>query len=213
MSTGKGFVGNNTFAYCNNNPVCCADSTGELTRGRIHNLVLDRIVSIQPYLKRIETCIYYNGVDSSGKWGFCDLYNPATGEVWELKRGSTATSCQKSNAIAQLDKYLSGRLKYYKQVPLTAGTTRIINGKFTVSDNNGTYYIWYSDGGDGIIFYDYVYLPKIQNKAAVSALGALGLLAEAGTIIGLGLMYSAADAACCGGIDEKTDVICWDAAA
>ena len=84
---------------------------------------------------------------------------------------------------------------------------------FTESDSKGTYYIWYCDAEDGIIYYDYVYLPKKQNKAAMSALGALGLLAEAGTIVGLGLMYAAADAACGGGIDEKANVICWDAAA
>lgn len=176
--------------------------------------MLDRIVSIQPYLKRHETCVYYNGVDAKGKWGFCDLYNPKTGEVWELKRGSTSSSCLKDNAKGQLSKYLSGRLKYAKSVTLTAGSTTILSGKFTYPDEKGTYYIWYSDDGDGIIYYDYVFIPKPQNKATGQAVGAMGLLVTVGAVVVLGFMYYAADSACSGGgVDEKNEVYCWDDAA
>ena len=44
VSTGQGVLGNNMFAYCNNNPVNFWDPTGELTQGQIHDLVLEEIV-------------------------------------------------------------------------------------------------------------------------------------------------------------------------
>lgn len=43
VSTGQGFVGNNMFAYCGNNPVKRVDSTGELFFGAIVSGVLGAI--------------------------------------------------------------------------------------------------------------------------------------------------------------------------
>lgn len=44
--------------------------------------------------------IIEGGKDRSGKWGYCDLYNSKTGEVWELKKNSTSPSCTTANASA-----------------------------------------------------------------------------------------------------------------
>ena len=182
VSTGQGILGNNMFAYCLNNPVCYVDPNGNLTKGQIHNEVLGEICFYNPELRMTKTCVYYNPV-SNKKWGFCDLFNPNTGEVWELKRYSTAPSCQKQAALNQLGGYTAGCLKHYREVPLTAGTTKIASGVFTRSDKKGSYVIWYWDGGDGILFYDYIFMPRESQIS--SALAIAGLSAGLGVIIGL----------------------------
>ena len=134
------------------------------------------------------TCIYINKKDATNGWKFCDLYNKETGEVWELKRYSKASSCQRSAAINQLDGYLCGCLKHNKRQTLTAGKTQIPGGFFTHNDNGGVYFIWYWDDGDGILFYDYVFYKDRNNSNTKWAL--LGLSAEIATIIGLGFCYN-----------------------
>ena len=173
VSTGQGLLGNNMFAYCLNNPVNGVDPTGNLTKRQIHDEVLVRICFWSGgELKMYNTTIYYNGIDHKGKWGFCDLYNPNTGEVWELKRFSRAASCSKAAAGVQLSRYVGGRLKENTEIPLTEGHTTIYPGFFTHYDPsaNLTYYVWYWDGGGGILFYDYITTKTIQPNYAVQYL-------------------------------------------
>lgn len=60
-----------------------------------------------------QTCIYYNGENIWGGFGYCDLFNTVTGEAWELKKESQSRSCKTSNALAQLTRYTTGKLKHY----------------------------------------------------------------------------------------------------
>lgn len=121
-----------------------------------------------------KTCIYRNKKNAFGGWGFCDLYDYDTGEVWELKR----VTCSKENAKAQLKGYLNGALKHYPDLPLVQGGRIIPDGEirsFTHKDSTGTYYITYWDSGDGILMYDYVY-KKSTAQTIMDATAVAGLV-------------------------------------
>ena len=126
VSTGQGLLGNNMFAYCLNNPVVGHDPTGELTDAQIHDSVLAAIIlnyMIEGYygLSMVDTMIYYNGKNIWNGWGFCDLYDTQTGEVWELKKDSSSYSCTTKQAKKQLGKYVNGRLADDPDLALSRG--------------------------------------------------------------------------------------------
>ena len=159
-STGQGLVGNNMFAYCNNNPVNHYDSNGKLPQAVedaiVHRKVLKAICGQDDNLRRTQTCIYYNGVNFLGGWGFCDLYNISTGEVWELKKNSSSYSCTTAAATAQLSNYVSGSLKHHPDLELfTPYKTQILDGKTTLMMNGYVYDVTYWNEGNGILRYDY----------------------------------------------------------
>ena len=131
-----------------------------------------------------KTCVYKNKKNASGGWGFCDLYDYETGEVWELKR----VTCNKEKAKRQLKGYLNGALKHYPDLALVQGGRIIPEGEvrsFTYVDNSGTYCISYWDSGDGILMYDYVY-EKSDSKKFMDASAAV-----CATICAVGLCVSA----------------------
>ncbi len=130
------------FAYCLNNPVNSADPAGTLTSRQIHDFALQGFAMQGDTLSTNKTCIYYNGIDWTGGFGFCDLYDTATGEVWELKRNSLAATCSSAYAINQLNKYVSGKLKHNMGLSLRIGDSqRFKSGSLDVTDWNGTYHI------------------------------------------------------------------------
>ena len=169
------------FAYCGNNPVNFEDPTGELTQGQIHNLVLEEIIKEKKKegrktLSCHRTCIYYNCVDFWGGWGFCDLYDVASGEVWELKKESSSYTCSTEYATRQLKNYVSGRLKNMPNLKLKSGG-RLLTGKssFTYTDSSGTYNILYWEQGNGILRYAYIKTKRPSPDSAQLLLGfALG---------------------------------------
>ena len=180
-----GLLSTNMFAYCENNPVIYADYSGKsmgkpdipqyglFTDGYVHRKVLQYICGKEAYsgsLQYQNTCIYYNGVDRSDGWGFCDLINIDTGEIWELKKDSTSWSCTTEQAQLQLSKYLSGRLRrdpllelkkpYVTQIAPTAQKITFINGVFK-------YNVKYWDEGGGILRYSYTREMTDGAKAAL----------------------------------------------
>ena len=173
------------FAYCGNNPVSFYDETGYAVtpiRDKIvHDYVLGIICSQNSDLSYKETCIYYNKLDWTGGWGFCDLYNKETGEVWELKKNSNLGSCSTSRARRQLNKYINGRLKNNLNLPLTLpNETSIGEGRMSFSFDQGIYdyygTYWYE--GEGIIRYEYSCEVKEECRVAVGvATVAIALIA------------------------------------
>ena len=148
------------FAYCNNTPVSFKDSTGTIPQAvedaMVHNRVLNEICKQNSALCRKKTCIYYNGSDFTGGWGFCDLYNADTGEVWELKKKSDSPSCTTQAARNQLDKYLCGRLKNAPDMKLHKPyCTIIVGGHFSFTKNGYVYDVTYWNEGEGILRYNY----------------------------------------------------------
>ena len=130
--------------------------------------------------------------DSKGahSYGFCDIYCLRTGEIWEVKRFGGGYSCSVNAASKQLERYVSGELVHHPGVKLDIGgkQTAIAPDEFYVSDNDGSgyYSIAYWDNGNGIIYYDYYYIPSAEE-----VLGTAIVAIVAGVFV-----YAAM---CCGG--------------
>ena len=193
-STGQGIVGYNSFIYCNNNPVNYTDEDGDFPQAvldkMVHDRVLGHIVTMNPNLTFHETCVYYNGEDWKGGWGFCDLYNKKTGEVWELKKNSKNRSCTAIRAKAQLNRYISGRLKHNKDLPLKLPEETIIAaGSFTFTAFGYEYNVMYWNEGEGILRYDYTRKKTdgLRAAEAVVTIAVLGTIAIAAPALGPGL--------------------------
>ena len=123
----------------------------------VHDAVLEQICSSDEDLSWVGTCIYYNCKNFWGGWGFCDLYNKKTGEVWELKKQSNSRSCQTAHARLQLGKYVRGRLKNNLDLELKLPSdTTISGGAFSFTTLEGyTYHVTYWNEGNGILRYSY----------------------------------------------------------
>lgn len=158
-STDQDILGNNMYAYCLNNPVRYIDDEGSLPSliedKLIHDEVLSHICnkSGRSSLSWKHTCIYYNRVDKTNGWGFCDLVDTDSGEVWELKKDSNSRSCRRGAAQRQLDRYISGRLKYFPSLELQYPTTTIPTGYFVTVIGGKLYAVKYWDEGGGILRY------------------------------------------------------------
>ena len=187
-ATGQGIVGNNMFAYCGNNPVIRADESGQrYSSTEIHNFVLEDICGKHPTMSRKNTYMKYKKKYLWHTYGYCDLYDTQSGEVWEAKRFMGGITCTKTAASLQLQNYVNnGTLVSNPSLDLcTGGTyTTIEPNVFEVMDKDmeGAYIVAYWDAGDGIIFYDYVYVPSPKEIANVT----IGTLVLAGY---LGLAY------------------------
>ena len=126
----------------------------------------------------------YKGKNLRHTYGYCDLYDQKTGEVWEAKRFMGGASCSKTVAQRQLKNYVeNGVLVYEPELTLhTGGTyTAIEPNVFEIMDKDmeGAYVISYWDAGDGIIFYDYVYEPSLK-EVGYATVGGLLLAAYLG---------------------------------
>ena len=174
----EGFVSNtaimqsgNLYVYCCSNAVLYVDPTGELLQAVrdavVHNAVLDHIAYENPItenrsLTRHNTYVLRNGVDRTDGWGFVDLYDSMTGEVWELKKNSTSRKCSTEYAQAQLNAYVQGIIKKIPNTELRVGgylaigtstAPTVIKKKIWGYD----YVISYWEEGNGILRYDYSY--------------------------------------------------------
>lgn len=69
-----------------------------------------------------------------------------------------------------------------------------VRGNFIYEDRSGTYYIEYWDGGNGILWYDYIYEPSDRQKQ-INAAAAVGVTVVACTVVGLVVAYSGGAAA------------------
>ena len=180
VATGQGLLGNNMFAYCLNNPAFYADESGDIpqavTDKIVHDMVLAHICANQANLSWTGTCIYYNGEDFWGGWGFCDLYNTQTGEVWELKKNSGSYSCRTSTALGQLTKYTNGRLKDNKKLKLHMPYKTTINsGSFSFTQNGYIYDVSYWSEGNGILRYTYDRRKTEERKTAEAVVTILAI--------------------------------------
>ena len=152
VSTGKGVLGNNMFAYCGNNTANCIDPSGYKWRfwralfedhrpGYIHwaveaHIVLGGIVDKELVLLGV---------------GRVDIFKPETGEIWEIKYGGSSETAQQKNtedALNQLLKYLNN-----KNIPLRKGAAGAFEGEFVLNCNNCSYLVTYTTPQEGVILY------------------------------------------------------------
>ena len=112
----------------------------------------------------------YGELYKNRTYGFCDLYRPGSGEVWEVKRLSDAYTCSDRYATRQLLNYITnGTFKYHPKNELKMGSS-IPGGCFEQpdSDGEGKYVISYWYQRSGIIKYDYYYVPSIDEVTEVA---------------------------------------------
>jgi RHS repeat-associated protein len=153
----------NLYVYGLNNPIYYVDPSGDLVwPGEIHNAVSDHIWWMQGFGNgRWLTPNKYVGYGFLKGFGFADLYDKKTGEVWEIKPFSYESKIKKRTAAeAQLQKYIDnidgakagksfGSESFYyfsfgKIVPLP----QVYLVTFR-SDNNGMIYYEYDEIVDG----------------------------------------------------------------
>ena len=184
------------FAYCNNNPVCCFDPTGCLTDSQIHNSVLASIIlnymaSGYYFLSMVDTMIYYNGENLLNGWGFCDLYDTYTGEVWELKKASASYTCTTRYAKKQLGKYVNGRLASNPDLELVRGGDLVFEPHtYTISDSNGTYTITYWQECEGILRYSYTFQKGKRDDSQAIQNARLACIVIAAPIVVAGFLFA-----------------------
>ena len=201
-STGQGFVGYNMFAYCGNDPICNTDPSGTYyTPGQIHDFVLEDICEKDPKKEYRNTHTVYSIPYWKGKkfslYGFCDLYDTVTHEIWDAKRFGGGPTCTKLYASAQVKNYVeNGTFTKREPAKLQVGGTvsQIATNCFTKPDKDysGTYFVWYWDAGDGVIFYDYLYVPSGKEVMYASTVIVIGIAIASG---GLALGAAAAGGA------------------
>ena len=156
------------FAYCLNNPINHIDPHGDYTDGQIHDLVIEEIVKRQAQkgrilkYKRVDTLIIYDRVWRNKWFGFCDIYDPNTGEVWEVKKQSNSYTCSTKYALDQLDNYINnGYLVSDPELGRRLPISSVGSGLFSKTDTWGNVYsIHYWEEGNGIIRYEYVVRPS-----------------------------------------------------
>ena len=103
----------------------------------------------------------------NGFWGFADLVNSRTGEVWEVKKDTVSTT----SATKQLAKYVTGKLHIDQYLELHVGGSQgtvITERRIIKHFGPLTYHVHYWDCGNGIIQYRY---DTILNWEAVEAVG------------------------------------------
>ena len=192
------------FAYCGNNPILRVDAAGTYyTPGQIHDFVVKDICKNDPHKEHENTYMKYRTpIKKFGKtytYGFCDIYDTVTNEIWEVKRLRGGTGCSNPEAIRQITTYvMNGVFEHRDDVQCYVGGTysTIPMSWFTVRDNDGegTYVIAYWDashyGVDGVVHYDYYYLPSKKEVIAAAAIG----LIVVGVAVSAGLPAGAATA-------------------
>ena len=90
-STGQGLLGNNMFAYCNNNPVNCSDPTGESASAIIGGAVAGALISVVSYLvscgiqdESVAFGEFITAILVGGTTGTIGVYAAASGTLIEL---------------------------------------------------------------------------------------------------------------------------------
>ena len=152
VSTGQGLLGNNMFAYCNNNPVCFCDPSGtkaeiwpilfgEHDPGYIHRAVQLHIITTGLFEKEL----YLPGV------GRVDIYDPDTHEIWEIKHGGSTTEMQRireDKAFEQVNRYRENRKDW-----LQIGHAGAFTGEFVINCDRQSYLVYYETPSPGVILY------------------------------------------------------------
>lgn len=156
-----GLLGENVFEYCANSPQNNIDENGGWWQGAIHRAVQVDIVKRNP---DIVMEVYVTKGDSN-KSGRIDLYNPKTGEAWEVKPVSVGIIA----ARKQLRNYVNGKIvdAKFSANGLKVGGF-IPHNTFLYTDISGDVYsVRYEYAGEGAILYEYKKIPKLQNVVTV----------------------------------------------
>ena len=170
------------FAYCLNCPTYSSDPTGE--RVQIWPILFDEHVpgfihkAVQAHI--IATGIFMDELYLSGA-GYADIYDPETGEIWEIKHGGSTAAMQNTRineAMIQIDRYLNNPAN----IALKQGRAGTFTGAFILNCNKTSYCVTYNTPEPGVILYfvremksyepaaSYAYHPVSEKNKRTSAL-------------------------------------------
>ena len=150
LSTGQGVLGNNRFAYCNNNPMLLSDSNGTspgtpvltiVDYYAIHKLVQTYIIEELGGAAAME--VYVKA--ENGRKGFLDVYDPVDSSYYEVKSEKASS---KLSTERQMQRYDNSKV-------VAAGHevsrgTKVVSGSFSY----GFWDIEYSSKKDGLVTYN-----------------------------------------------------------
>ena len=153
------------FAYCLNNPANLVDPTGERVQlwpilfgdhepGYIHKTVQLHIIASGLFSKEL----YLPGT------GRADIYDPETGEIWEIKHGGSTLETQNTR-IADAEKQIGRYINNKSGIPLHIGHAGAFTGVFMINCGNVSYSVAYDTPQPGVILY-YVNESKNYEPAA-----------------------------------------------
>ena len=155
------------FAYCLNRPTAYVDHSGDKPSlwptlfgdhvpGAIHKTVQAHILATGLAKKEL----YLPGT------GFADIYDPKTGEIWEIKHGGSTSEMQSTrsdNAYNQVTRYLGCENPPMK---LSRGHAGAFTGAFVINYDNTSYLVTYDTPRPGVILYYVAPLPELEPAAS-----------------------------------------------
>jgi len=189
--------GGNWYVYGNNNPIFFIDPSGLSSfpgyipppppsqppiskrgglawPGQIHNAVEKHVASKHGYMR--EQTIKYN----NGGWGRADLIDPATYQVWEIKRDNPQAIDRGQKQVFNYSQ------NTWKNDPRPEENNQLTVGgaiepdTFSFTSGVNTYNVSYRDAGGGVIAYDYTKntdMEKVGQTVAVA-----GIVVAAGAL-------------------------------
>lgn len=98
--------------------------------------------------------------------GYADIYDPETGEMWEIKYGGNTAEMQAARtaeAFAQISRYLNCK---EPPMPLTIGHAGAFTGAFLINYDQTSYCVTYDTPEPGVILYYVAPLPKMDPAAS-----------------------------------------------
>ena len=160
-TTGQGFVGNNMFVYCLNNPVCYLDSDGYIAIWWLLKLLFDwgfvhLCVQLDILVKYPSIAIEVTLPNNKR----ADIIDTKNGYVWEVKHGDHNVQ----NAKGQLDRYVNQTPKGY-DFALKPGPANYFNGTFTIDLFLIYFEVTYKTPEEGVVIYYVTHsLPNLVGK-------------------------------------------------
>ena len=175
LSTGQGVLGNNRFAYCNNDPILFYDSDGTSPITPILNLIdfsaIHKMVqvSILKELGGTAKMEVYVKADN-GRIGFLDVYDLSNNSYYEVKSEKASGRKSTRDQMARYDK---------SKIVSTGERPERGQAKLSGSFSYGLWDVEYSSKEDGLV----VYTPTYNWKKAASVGSGIAVAVGAALIV------------------------------